>query len=37
MTAAAASKISVRGLQKSFGRNRVLDGIDFYARGAKTS
>ncbi len=28
MTAAAASKISVRGLQKSFGRNRVLDGID---------
>jgi phospholipid/cholesterol/gamma-HCH transport system ATP-binding protein len=29
MTAAAASKITVRGLQKSFGRNRVLDGIDF--------
>jgi len=28
MTAAAAPKISVRGLRKSFGRNRVLDGID---------
>jgi phospholipid/cholesterol/gamma-HCH transport system ATP-binding protein len=25
---AAASKISVRGLRKSFGRNRVLDGLD---------
>jgi phospholipid/cholesterol/gamma-HCH transport system ATP-binding protein len=28
MTAAAAQKISVRGLRKSFGRNRVLDSID---------
>ncbi len=28
MTAAAAPKIAVRGLRKSFGRNRVLDGID---------
>jgi phospholipid/cholesterol/gamma-HCH transport system ATP-binding protein len=28
MTAAAGPKISVRGLRKSFGRNRVLDGID---------
>jgi phospholipid/cholesterol/gamma-HCH transport system ATP-binding protein len=28
MTATAAPKISVRGLRKSFGRNRVLDGID---------
>ncbi|HWS06443.1 MAG TPA: ATP-binding cassette domain-containing protein, partial [Xanthobacteraceae bacterium] len=28
MNAAATPKISVRGLQKSFGRNRVLDGID---------
>jgi phospholipid/cholesterol/gamma-HCH transport system ATP-binding protein len=28
MTAAATPKISVRGLRKSFGRNRVLDGID---------
>lgn len=28
MTDAAAPKISVRGLEKSFGRNRVLDGID---------
>ena len=28
MSAVAAPKISVRGLQKSFGRNRVLDGID---------
>ncbi len=28
MIAAAAPKISVRGLRKSFGRNRVLDGID---------
>jgi phospholipid/cholesterol/gamma-HCH transport system ATP-binding protein len=28
MTAAAVPKISVRGLRKSFGRNRVLDGID---------
>jgi phospholipid/cholesterol/gamma-HCH transport system ATP-binding protein len=26
--AAAAPKISVRGLRKSFGRNRVLDGLD---------
>jgi phospholipid/cholesterol/gamma-HCH transport system ATP-binding protein len=28
VTAAAAPKISVRGLRKSFGRNRVLDGVD---------
>ena len=28
MTGSAATKISVRGLQKSFGSNRVLDGID---------
>ena len=28
MTAAAAPKIAVRGLRKSFGRNRVLDGLD---------
>ncbi len=28
MTALAAPKISLRGLEKSFGRNRVLDGID---------
>ena len=28
MTAAGTPKISVRGLRKSFGRNRVLDGID---------
>jgi len=28
MTAGAAPKIAVRGLRKSFGRNRVLDGID---------
>jgi phospholipid/cholesterol/gamma-HCH transport system ATP-binding protein len=28
VTDAAAPKISVRGLEKSFGRNRVLDGID---------
>jgi phospholipid/cholesterol/gamma-HCH transport system ATP-binding protein len=28
MSAAAVPKISVRGLQKSFGRNHVLDGID---------
>jgi phospholipid/cholesterol/gamma-HCH transport system ATP-binding protein len=28
MTAVSAPKISVRGLRKSFGRNRVLDGID---------
>jgi phospholipid/cholesterol/gamma-HCH transport system ATP-binding protein len=28
MNAAAAPKISVRGLRKSFGRNRVLDGLD---------
>jgi phospholipid/cholesterol/gamma-HCH transport system ATP-binding protein len=28
MTAARTPKISVRGLRKSFGRNRVLDGID---------
>src|SRR5277367_4352569 len=37
MTAAAAPKISVRGLRKSFGRNRVLDGIDIdCARGEST-
>jgi phospholipid/cholesterol/gamma-HCH transport system ATP-binding protein len=28
MNAAAAPKIAVRGLRKSFGRNRVLDGLD---------
>ena len=28
MTTAGTPKISVRGLRKSFGRNRVLDGID---------
>jgi phospholipid/cholesterol/gamma-HCH transport system ATP-binding protein len=28
MTAGAAPKIAVRGLRQSFGRNRVLDGID---------
>ena len=28
MTAGGTPKISVRGLRKSFGRNRVLDGID---------
>ena len=28
MTAAVAPKIAVRGLRKSFGRNRVLDGVD---------
>ncbi len=28
MSGAAASKITVRGVEKSFGRNRVLDGID---------
>ena len=28
VTAAGTPKISVRGLRKSFGRNRVLDGID---------
>ena len=28
MTGAAIPKISVRGLRKSFGRKRVLDGLD---------
>jgi phospholipid/cholesterol/gamma-HCH transport system ATP-binding protein len=36
MTAAATPKIAVRGLRKSFGRNRVLDGIDIDFAGGES-
>ncbi len=36
MTAAAAPKIAVRGLRKSFGRNLVLDGIDIDFAGGES-
>jgi phospholipid/cholesterol/gamma-HCH transport system ATP-binding protein len=36
MTAAATPKISVRGLRKSFGRNRVLEGLDIDCAGGES-
>jgi phospholipid/cholesterol/gamma-HCH transport system ATP-binding protein len=36
MSTAAVPKISVRGLKKSFGRNRVLDGVDIDFTGGES-